>query len=186
MEEQELTGPQETAEKKSSVWKSAMTYGLYYAIFSIVLSVIIYAAGLMMSKPVSYVTMAIMIVVVVLIQLHYRKSLGGYITYGQSLAISVLSMLCTAIPIAIFTYILYKYIDPGLLEQIKMATEEKMLAKGNLSQEQVDAAMTITSKFQTPVTIAFGQIVSLPLMGLIIGLITSIFIKKASPDKIFE
>lgn len=186
MEEQESTTMQEAPVIKNPLWKQAMMYGIYYAVLSIVLSVILYAAGLMMAKPMQYVSIAILIAAIVLIQLHYRKMLGGYISYGQSLVIALLSMLFAAIPIALFTYILYKFIDPGLLDQIRMMTEEKLMEQGKLSQEQIDAAMAVSSKFQSPLLISLGQLFNVPIMGLIIGLITSIFIKKESPDKIFE
>ncbi len=186
MEEQEFSTRQEIPEKPVSLWKQAMTYGLYYAVVSIIISIALYAAGAMMAKPVQYISIAVMIAAVVLIQLHYRKTLGGYITYGQSLVIAILSMFLAAIPIAMFTFILYKYIDPGLIDQLRMMAEEKLVEQGKLSQEQIDAALAITSKFQTPLTISLGQIFNLPLMGLIIGLISSIFIKKVEPDKIFE
>jgi Protein of unknown function (DUF4199) len=186
MEEETFTGQNEPAAPAPSFWKSAMSYGLYYGILSIVLSVILYAAGLMIASWVQWISIAIMIAVILLIQMHYRKTIGGFITYGQSLGIAVASMFCASFLIAIFTYILYKFIDPGLIDQINMFTEEKMAQGGKMTQEQIDMAMSFSKKFQTPPVIAISQIFSLPLIGLIIGAISSIFVKKESPDKIFE
>ena len=186
MEEQSENGFQETSGPKPSIWKQAITYGIYFAILSILLTVILYATGSMMSKSVQYISILIMIIAIIIIQLHYRKSLGGDITYGKSLTIAVLSMLFAGIPIAIFTYVLYAYIDPALIEQIRLATEEKLVEQGRLSQEQINATMAMTSKFQTPGIMGASQLLNTPLIGLIIGLITSIFIKKESVDKIFE
>lgn len=46
--------------------------------------------------------------------------------------------------------------------------------------------MAFSSKFQTPAILAFSQFFNLPLTGVIIGLISSIFVKKQSPDNIFD
>lgn len=172
-------------QEKPGLWKSAMSYGLYYAIISIVITIVFYATGNMTSKVSQWLGIAIMIAAVVLIQLAYRKQLGGAMTYGQSLGIAVLSMICASIITAVFTYILYKFIDPGLLEQIRMATEEQMYQRG-LPDEQISAAMAVTSKFQTPAIIAIGSVFSMALMGLIFGAIAAIFTKKQSPDTIFN
>jgi hypothetical protein len=186
MEEETFNGQNEPAAPAPSFWRSAMTYGLYYGILSIVISVILYAAGLMLASWVAWITFAIMIAAIILIQMHYRKSTDGFITYGQSLGIAVASMLCASFLSAIFTYILYNFIDPGLIDQINLYAEEKMVQRGGMSQEQIDLALSFSKKFQTPPVLAVSQIFSLPLMGLIIGAITSIFIKKVSPDKIFD
>lgn len=53
--------------EKSGLWKSAMTYGLYYAIISIAITVAFYATGNMTSKVSQWLGIAIMIVAVVLI-----------------------------------------------------------------------------------------------------------------------
>ena len=185
MEEQPVYNELETAENEKPMWKHAVTYGLYFAVAYILISVVVYITGAMNSKPVTWITNIVMIVAIILIQIHYRKTLGGFISYGQSVGIAVLSMLMAAVPIAIYTYALYKFIDPALLDQIKMMTEEQMVNRG-MPEEQLDAALAMSSKFQTPGIIAFSQFFNLPLTGVIIGLITSIFIKKQSPDKIFE
>jgi chromate transport protein ChrA len=185
MEPEIINENDELEPEKTGLWKSAMTYGLYYAIISIVITVVFYATGNMTSKVNQWLGIVIMIVAVVLIQLAYRKQLGGWMTYGQGLGIAVLSMVCASIITAIFTFVLYKYIDPGLLEQIRLATEEQMYQRG-LPDDQISAAMAVTSKFQTPGVIALSAIFSMALIGLIIGAIAAIFTKKQSPDTIFN
>jgi heme/copper-type cytochrome/quinol oxidase subunit 4 len=185
MEEQTACMGQEMPEAEKPMWKHAITYGLYYAALSIVISVIAYMTGTITAQPLQWISTLIMIVAVVLIQLHYRKTLGGYISYGQSLGIAVLSLLMAAVPIAIYTWCLYTWIDPGLLEQIRLTTEEQLVGRG-MSEEQISATMAFSSKFQTPAILAFSQFFNLPLTGVIIGLISSIFVKKQSPDNIFD
>jgi hypothetical protein len=171
--------------EKTGLWKTALTYGLYYALISIVLSVIFYATGNMTSKINQGLGVVIMIAAIILFQLSYRKQLGGWITYGQSLGIAVASSFFASLLIAVFTYVLYAIIDPGLIEQIKLASEEQLYQRG-MTDEQINAALALTSKFQTPAMIAISSVFSLTFMGLIIGAIAAIFTKKPSPDKIFD
>ncbi len=186
MEVQTLSTLQEPETTPPSLWRLAMTYGIYYAAIVIVMSVVAYASGFMLAPALQYVSIGIMIVAVVLIQLHYRKSLGGYISYGQSLGIAVASLFFGSILVAVYTYILYKFIDPALLDQVRLMTEEKLIEQGGMTQEQIDTFLEASSKFQTPGIIAISQILNLVLTGLVIGAISSIFIKKNSPDKIFD
>jgi hypothetical protein len=167
--------------ERPGFWQSAMTYGLYFAIISIALTVLLYATDNMMSKAIQWLSIAVIIAAVVIIQLAWRKSLGGYMSYGQGLGIAVLSLVFASVIIAIFTFILYKFIDPGLIEQIKLATEEQLYQRG-MPDEQINAAMAISSKFQTPAIMAVMAIINMAVMGLIFGAIAAIFTKKSSPS----
>ncbi len=167
------------------MWKSALTYGVYYAVLGIAITVIFYATGNILSKALQPVGVAIMVAAIVAIQLTYRKQLGGYISYGQALSVAVFSMFFASVISSVFTYLLYAVIDPGLIEQIRLATEEQLYERG-MSDEQIAAAMQISAKFQSPLIIAISGLFAAPFFALIIGLITSIFIKKNDPEKIFE
>ncbi len=185
MEDHSAYNVQEIPDSAPSMWKHALSYGLYYALLSIVIMVVAYITGTLTAKPLQYISNVVLIAAVVVIQLHYRKILGGFISYGQSIGIAVLSMLVAAVPVAVYTWCLYKFIDPGLLDQLKLIAEEKLVNMG-LSEEMISANMAFSSKFISPSFLSISQLFNLPLTALIIGLISSIFIKKQSPDRIFE
>ena len=171
--------------EKPGLWKSAMTYGLYYAIVSIVVTVAFYATGNMTSKVSQWLGIAILIVAVVLIQLAYRKQLGGSMTYGQGLGIAVLSIAVASVIGAVFTFVLYKFIDPGLLDQLILQTEEQLYERG-MPEAQIDAALAVSRKMQTPGIMAIMAVFGGALMGLIFGAIAAIFTKKQSSEAIFN
>jgi hypothetical protein len=167
--------------ENQGLWKTSVIYGLYYALVSIALTVVFYATGNMTSTVFQGLGIVVMIAAIVIIQISYRKSLGGWMTYGQGLSIGLVSMVAGSVIVAIFTFILYKFIDPELIAQIKLMTEEKFYQQG-MSDEQIRATMAFTEKFQTPAIISFMTIVNFAIMGLIISAITAIFTKKQSPD----
>jgi hypothetical protein len=170
---------------KPPVWKSAINYGLFYAVVSIIITVIFYVTGNMTSKLAQWSGILIMIAAVVLIQLAYRKELGGYMNYGEALVIGLLSMIVASAIAGIFTFVLYKFIDPALIDQMRLFTEQQMYERG-VPDSQIDAAMAIATKFQTPLFLFISSLFSGIFMGLILSAIAAIFTKKKSPDAIFD
>jgi len=174
-------------EEKSTFWKSAMVYGLYLALALVLFSVIMYVTGLILNTKISYVSLVLTVAGIIFAQITYRnKELKGTITYGQAVGFGVAIMLFAGIVTALYTIVLYTFIDPTLIDQMKTMQEDAMLAK-NLSQEQVDAAMSMTSKMMTPAWMSIMGLVGSVFSGTIISLITSIFVKKQpNPDSFDE
>lgn len=98
-------------------------------------------------------------------------------SYGQGLGIAVIAMVFAGVIVAIYTYLLFEVIDPGLKEQLRIFTEEQMMSRG-LPEAQVEVASSMAAKFQKPAIMAIMVIVSYAFWGTLIGLITSIFTKK--------
>jgi hypothetical protein len=117
-------------------------------------------------------------------QLNYKKALGGTLTYGQGVASGVLAFTFASLLSSIYTFILYKFIDPSLTEQLRIFTEEQILKQGNVPEEQVEMAVNIATKFLTPTMMLVMGILGGAFMSLIISLITSIFMKKNPSDEV--
>jgi len=165
-------------EEKSTFWKSAMVYGLYLALALTLFSVITYVAGLILNPKIGYVSIVLVIIGIVIAQINYRnKELNGTITYGQALGFGVAIMLFAGIISALYTLVLYTFIDPSLIDQMKAAQEEAMLAKG-LTEDQIDAAMSMASKMMSPAWMSIMALIGSVFSGTIVSLITSIFVKK--------
>ena len=107
----------------------------------------------------------------------YRdKYKGGYITYGESVGAGAVIYLIFAVIMAVFMYILYKFIDPSLMEQSLAYAEEMLIEKG-VPQESIDMAMEMQEDMMTPGFIAISGIFTYFLYGLVFSLVDSIFIK---------
>jgi hypothetical protein len=98
-------------------------------------------------------------------------------TYGQAVGAGVVIFLYYAILIAVFTYILYAVIDPGLIDK-QLAAAEELLAKRGLPQEAMDASLKIQKKMMKPEIMAPIGIFGNMLYGVIMSLIVAIFAKK--------
>jgi hypothetical protein len=173
-------------ENSASIWKSTMVSGVYLGIALILLSVVFYVTGNTFSKVAQYSSYPIMIAGIIWGQITFKKELGGISTYGQAFAAGLLTMVFASIITSIYTYLLYTVIDPSLQEQMRIFTEEQMIAQGKVPEEQMEMALQMTAKFQTPPMLVILGLVGGTFIGAIISLITAIFIKKNPSDEVPE
>lgn len=166
-----------------SIWRSSLTYGLYLGIALVLVSVAYYATGNSFAKSAQWVNYAIMIGGIIIAQQHYRKSLNNVMTYGQALGIGVLTLIFASVITSVYFYILHSVIDPSLQDHIKLMMEEKIVEQG-LPEEQIDMAVAMASKFQTPGMMAVMNIFGSAFTGLIFSLITSIFTQKKPENEL--
>jgi hypothetical protein len=165
-------------EQKVNVWKANLNNGLILALVGIAYSLVMYFLDLSLNKTQGYVFMLIQIGLLYYLLKSYRDNfLYGKISYGESVGAGVIINLYYFVAVAIFTYILYTYIDPGLVKKQLAMAEEAMVKRGT-PQAGIDAGMAFTEKIMKPgimvvTTIFFGMI-----GGTIMSLIVSIFVKK--------
>lgn len=176
-------------EQKTSIWKSGLTLGVYLAIAVVLYSVVLYVTGLGFNKYAGYVSILILIVGVILIQLNYKKQQDGFLTYGQGVGVSVIAMISVGVISLVYTYLLYAVIDPDYYQQFLLFMEEQTTAtllERGMGEDQIQMSLDMQQKFQTPVILAGGALINSVIIGLIVSLITSIFIKKKPSDEVPE
>ncbi|MBC8004749.1 MAG: DUF4199 domain-containing protein [Verrucomicrobia bacterium] len=167
-------------EEKSTFWKTAALYGLYMGIVLTLFSVILYVAGQSQNKALALITYPLLAIGIIMAQINYRdRELNGVVSYGQALGFGVAVMLFVGIITTLYNLIIFK-IDPSLIEQAKIMQEEALLERG-MSEEQIEASMAMTAKMMTPGWMAIMALFGSVLIGTIISLVTSIFVKR-QPD----
>jgi len=165
-------------EQKSNVWKANLTNGLILAMIGIVYTLVMYFLDLTVNKTQGYVFLLILVVALFFLVKSYRDNyMHGYITYGQAVGAGVVIFLYYAILTAIFTYILFAIIDPGLIDK-QLAAAEELMAKKGIPQEAMDAGLKIQKKMMKPEIMAPISIFGNMLYGVIMSLIVAIFVKK--------
>ena len=165
-------------DNRVSVWKANLNNGIILGFAGIIFTLVLYFLDQTLNKNLGYIWFVILIVVLVLMIKSYRDNyLKGFITYGQSLGSGVVIMLYYSIISAIFGFILYSYIDPGLIEKMLAMSEEAMLDRG-LPESAIEQGMKIQEKIMVPWVLGLGGILNGMLFGTIISLIISIFIKR--------
>ena len=165
-------------EEKVNPWKSNLTNGLILGLAGVVYSLIMYFLNLSLNKSQGYFFMIIQIVLLYFLLKSYRDNfMHGQITYGQSVGAGMVIFVYYAIIMAVFTYILYTFIDTGLTAK-QLAMAEDMMVKRGLPQDALDAAMAMQAKFMKPGIMSFFVLLVGVIWGTVLSLLVSIFVKK--------
>ncbi len=165
-------------EAKVSVWKANLANGLILGLIGVVYSLIMYFLDLSFNKTQGYLFYLVLIVVLFFLLKSYRDNyLHGYITFGQAVGAGAVIFLYYSLIIAIFTYILYAFIDTGLVAKQLEFAEELMLKK-NVPQEALDTAMNMQRKMIKPEIMAPFSILGNMVSGVILSLLVAIFVRK--------
>lgn len=173
-------------EQKPSLWKNALNWGVILGIALIIYSLLMWFLDLSLEKWVSWISYLIMIGGIILGTKSYRdNNLNGAITYGQALGFGVLMLLFASFVSAIYSYIFFAFIDPEFVNKMLQMVEEQLLERG-MPDEQIEMAIEMQRKFMKPVIMALMTIPTYTFVGLIISLITSIFLKKQPAEISFE
>lgn len=107
------------------------------------------------------------------------KHRGGNISYGQSFSSGTLISLYTGIISAIYTFVFYKFFAPEQIQVLMERVEEEMIANApEMTDQQLDMALSMTEKFMTPLWMSITSLFGIFIVGMILSLIVSIFIKR--------
>jgi hypothetical protein len=165
-------------EENVSVWKANLTNGLILGMIGIIFTLVLYFFDQTFNKSLGYLFLVVQIVVLFFLIKSYRDNyLHGYIDYGRAVGAGVVIFLYCSIIAAIFSYILYKFIDTGLVNK-SLALSEEMMQKRGMPQEAIDSGLRIQKKIMKPEIMAPIGILGSMLTGTIMSLIVAIFVRK--------
>ena len=165
--------------QKSSATQTMLNYGLILGILSILMSVGIYAMGMIYEQGIAVMLLSFVIMaVVIFLGLKNFKGVNGSLTLGQALKVGLGIALISAIISVIYNQIFINFIEPDFMENMMKVGEQKMLEQNpNMTDEQLEVAKGMQEKMSSPlIGIAFGIIGSL-FFGFIISLIEGLILK---------
>lgn len=165
-------------EQKRSIWKETLNYGIILGLIGVGFSVLTYMFDLTFKTWIIWPSLLLSLVVLFLLLRAYRDHYNnGYISYGKAVGAGVVINVYAAIITAIYIYVLYAFIDPGLMEKTLAVAEGKMVEKG-LPDEAIEKALEMQAKMMKPWFTALMGIVSSVFYGLILSLIVALFVQK--------
>jgi len=168
-------------EEQLTTKQVGMKYGLYMAVISIIYGLLLQILGVAGNQALGYVGFIFFIVLLVLAHNEFKKANGGFMSYGEGFGISAYITVISVVLSTIFTYIYLKFVDDSMLTMIREKTEDTLLEKG-MSDAQIEQALEVSGKFQTPEMILVFGIVGGIIMYLIVALIVGAITKKPNPD----
>ena len=158
-----------------------LRYGLLTGLISTIISFALNVAHLEQS-PAKWLTLVVLIAGIALAQRFYKQNNAGFMNYGEGMGLAMVLSLVSGAIAAVFSYLYVSFMDTEMIGRILEKTRSDMESKGGISDEQIDQAMQMTSKFMTPgymsLFVLFGSLLS----GLLIALVVSAVIKNAKPE----
>jgi len=170
-----------TTEKQPSLMATALKYGLIIGLVSITFNMISIALGdnPYVSSWRGFIGAGLTIAVVVWAHKDFKENGDGYMSYGQGLGISIISIFVSTILTLVFSYVYLTYVNTATWDEIWLKAVEDMEAKGQ-SDAQIEMGVEWGKKLFYIIFPVIGV-----FFGLIIGLIVSIFTQKKRPEQAF-
>ena len=163
--------------------------GLYFGLASIAYTLIIYLLNpKMLFSGFTGIIVAIILTVVFMVMAARaeRADNEGFLSYGEALKTTFLVFVVGSLLSTIFSYSLYNYIDPSLVDQMKEAaleTSVKMAEFFGAPEDQLDQIREeiMNQDMSMGVGRMILQWVYSLIFGFICSLIVSAFVKKSGP-----
>jgi len=161
--------------------KVATKWALINAVACIILTYVYFFLNVEQGSAVQYLSFVPFIAFLLLTQKEYKEQLNGFITFGQGFSSGFRYALFTGLVIGVFTMLYLWVLNPEALEKSMETARAGMEAKGNMSDADIDKALSIT-KSLGPWIGGFSVAVFYAAAGAVISLIgAAIFKKERSP-----
>ena len=104
---------------------------------------------------------------------------NGFLSFGKGVWLGTLTGFFASLILAIFTYVYITYIDPGVIEEVIIKAEERILeSQPNISDADLDQKMGMVEIITSPVIMASMGILWYTLVSIVLSLLISIFAKR--------
>lgn len=164
-------------EEETSIFAFCLKYGVIGGVVAVVVSLIYFLAGMAEHWSGGLVAFVVMIGTMITAQVSYKRSEQPPVDYGEALGVGVVTVLYFAVIGAIYSVIYLTVIDPGIVER-SMATAAEQLSQAGMTEEQIEAQLATARMMSGPAVAPLMSVVGNVIIGTLIGLITSIFMRK--------
>jgi len=163
--------------------KAGLKWALYLSLISIAMTLAFHFTGFSdMSDPedpngtITFIIgMVVAIAATALAQLYFRKNNEGLMTFGEGMSVAFFLGIFSGLVMAIFMYLFMTYVIPDMSEVIR----EAALQDDSMSDEEREMATSVVGAFTSPIVIAIFSFIWSIIQHALIGLLTSLFIKKS-------
>ncbi len=164
--------------QQSPIKATALNFGLYYALFSIVILIVLYMLDMEKNLAIGVINVIGTIAIFVFAILAYKKANNNMLTLGQAIKVGLATAAIGGVILAIYTYFHYSYIQPEFIENIRTKGLEDMYAKNpDMPAEAEETAISMMNIFTSPAFISTIGIIGSLVYGLIVSLITGLVVR---------
>lgn len=178
-----------TETNKPSLVSHALKFGGILGIIGIVLTALVYVADYTVMATFKFILLILIVSLGFIIYsgINYRKSIGGYISFGNAFGHSFLLMMVSGAVSTVFNILLYHVIDPEMPQKLGdaiIANTQSMMESFGAPQGSIDEALdkmkgSITEQFSVG-GLLIGYAKS-AIWSCVLALITALIVKKSEP-----
>jgi hypothetical protein len=171
-------------ENRPSGFKFAINNGILMGIALIAFSLIMYLLDVGRQSPVQYLSFVVMIALVILFVKQWRDKYNeGFISFGGAYSQAFQTILIASVVTAIYAFVFFSFIAPGEITEILEEAEEGILkSQPNISDSDLEMAMSFTEMFTKPWIMAVMAMLFNVLAGLVVSLIPAFVLKKEATE----
>ncbi|MEM7368256.1 MAG: DUF4199 domain-containing protein [Bacteroidota bacterium] len=169
--------------KENLVKKVGVKWGVLYAAFSIVFSLISLqflnpAEPGAASYAVSILSFVAMIAAAVLAMKEYKRLNHDSMTLGQGFKTGLLMFAISGVIGSIFNFVYYKWIDPELSDKMIQAQLAQMESNPGMNEEAMEFMENILEFFLSPGSLLVTGIITALAFGALVSVIVAAILKK--------
>ena len=171
-------------EKPRSTISNGIYYGLITGAAMIVFSLIMFLLDLYLNRAVNWIGYVFLVAGMIWGTLELRnKYSNGYLTYGRAFGSCFWIGIFAGILASVYLFLFVQFIHPGFINELLDQMREKLITSSpEMSEEQIEQAVSMSSKFMSPVMMTLWGLVAYAAISAVIGLILAIFLKKEDPS----
>jgi len=168
---------------QKSVGSQALNYGIVTGLVMVVYALLLYVFDATTNQYLGYGSYVILLIGIIIATKFFRdKENNGYLNYSKGIGLGTLMALYSSIISGIFTFVLYKYIDPQAIEPMLQQAKEEMYRRG-IEGDQLEQSIAVTRQFLKPHWMAISGIFYTTIVGLILSLVVSVFLKRTEQER---
>ncbi len=155
--------------------------GIMISLVLIAFGLIIQFMNLSTNKALSSIGIIIFFGAIIWSCIYYAKQMDANVSFGNVFADGFKTSAAVTAIMIVFTIISLKLLFPEMIDKTLEEAQANMAKQNNMSDEQIETAMTMTKKFFIPFAIG-GALVMYLLIGAIASLIGAAAAKKNPRD----
>lgn len=171
--------------QQPSTARIALKWGAILGIGLLIITLGMYLTDQASNPAASVITFLVMIACLVLAMRDFRSLNEGYMRYGEGISLGALLSAVAGLISSAFNTFYNVVIDPTVQQRALEQAREKLEEQGKLSDDQIDQAMEISQKFQSPGFTFIAGLFGTIIMGVLLSLIIAAFIRR-NKDNPFE
>lgn len=173
-------------ENFKSLWQYAYKFGLMYALAVIVIDLLFFITGSYRGdhQVIDLVLSAGTSISIIFFGMKLRRDndFGGYSKYLEVLKTGLAIGVIASVSVAIWKYAYYSFINPEELAKEFELVKKTFLEMDVFDEDKKMELIRNVKESNTPVAKLTGNLISINIYALVLGLILAIFIQKPNPE----